>query len=245
MSRAIATMQESIHFGELANFVVPQAYTRADLAALYGDLGAVKLGLETARLALAAAEAHFSIVSRHCLGVIAKLHLLEGNVTDAEVAVRAAENAPDQDTWPGHFVPAPLADAELALEQGDYERALKATGALLIQLREFGMRAYNSYVMYVQAQALLGLRRAEEARQRFLESLSEAEAIGSRRVQWRVLLALSQIEADPGEAERLRRQAQQVVTYIADHIDQDDLRRSFLNQPDLRLLFGRSDASDV
>jgi hypothetical protein len=93
----------------------------------------------------------------------------------------------------------------------------------------------------MQGQAALGLRREEEARDCYLESLAEAEAIGSRRVQWRVLLALSQIEPDPAEAERLRGQARHVVDTIAEHIDQEDLRRSFLNLPDVRLLFGGTD----
>jgi predicted ATPase len=241
INRAIATMRESVRFGELANFVVPQAYTRADLAALYGDLGAVNLGMETVRLALAFAERHVPIARTHCLGVMAKLQLLEGNVTDAEVAVRAAQKAPTQSVWPDHFVPVPLADGELALKQGDYKRAMKVTDELLSQLREFGMRSHFPYVLYMQGQALLGLGWEQDARQRFLECRSEAEAIGSRRVQWRVLLALSQIEPDPAEAERLRSNARRVVDVIAEHIDQDDLRRSFLNRPDVRLLFGRTD----
>jgi class 3 adenylate cyclase/tetratricopeptide (TPR) repeat protein len=241
LSRAIATMQESIRFGELAKFVVPQAYTRADLAALYGDLGAVSLGMETARLALSFADAHIPIVRAHCLGVMAKLHMLEGNVTDAEEAVRAAHNAPTQEVWPDHFVPVPLADGELALEQGDYERALTVTDELLSQLREFGMHSRVPYVLYMQGQALLGLGQEENARKRLLECRAEAETIGSRRVQWRVLLALSQIEPDAAEAERLRSEARGVVDYIADHIDQDDLRRSFLNRPDVRVLFGHTD----
>jgi class 3 adenylate cyclase/predicted ATPase len=245
INRAIATMRESVRFGELANFVVPQAYTRADLAALYGDLGAVNLGMETARVALSFAERHMPMVRVHCLGVMAKLHILEGNVTDAKVAVRAAQNAPAQGVWPDHFVPVPLADGELALEQGDYERAVRVTGELLSDLRDFGMRSFFPYVLYMQGQALLGLGREQDARQRFLESRSEAEAIGSRRVQWRVLWALSQIEPDPAEAERLCRKARRVVDVIAEHIDQDDLRHSFLSRPDVRLLFGRTDASDV
>jgi tetratricopeptide (TPR) repeat protein len=239
--RAIATMQESVRLGELSKFVVPQAYTRADLAALYGELGAVKLGLETAQLALSFAETHIPILRAHCLGVMAKLHLLDGNLADAEAATRAAQDAPTQRVWPGYFVPAPLADAELALEQGNHERALKVTGELLSQLREFGMRAYFPYVLYLQGQALLGLGQEEEAWERFLESRSEAQTIGSRRMQWQVLVALSHMEPDPGEAERMRGQARQVVDSIADHIDQEELRDSFLKRPDVRQLFARTD----
>jgi hypothetical protein len=139
----------------------------------------------------------------------------------------------------------PLADSELALVQGDHERALKITDELLSQLREFGMRSYYPYVLYLQGQASLGLGREQDARQRFLESRAEAQSIGSQRVQWRALLALSQIEPDPVAAERLRGKARLVVDTIAEHTDQDDLRQSSLERPDVHLLFGRTDASDV
>jgi class 3 adenylate cyclase/tetratricopeptide (TPR) repeat protein len=244
-SRAIAVMQESIRLSELASFSVPQVYTRADLADLYGYLGAVKLGFETAQRALSVSETQMPMASSHCLGVIARLHLLEGDAVAAAAAVRAAQNVPARSIWPGFFVPVPLADGELALKQGDYERVMKVTDALLSKLREFGMRCHYPRVLYMQGRALLGLGQEQEARGRWLESRSEAEAIGSRRVQWRVLLALSQIQPDPAEAERLRSQARQVVDYIAEHIDQEDLRRSFLDRPDVRQPFGRTDASDV
>jgi hypothetical protein len=174
---------------------------------------------------------------------MAKLRILKGNVTEAEVAVRAAQNVPAQEVWPDHFVPVPLANGELALAQRDYERALTVTGELLSRLREFGMRSYIPYVLYMQGQTLLGLGRERDARQRLLESRSRAEAIGSQRLQWRVLLALSQIEPDPVEAERMRSESRQAVDTIAEHIDQHDLRRSFLNRPEVRLLFGRTDAN--
>jgi len=45
---------------------------------------------------------------------------------------------------------------------------------------------------------------------------------------------LSQLEADPTEAERLRQQARRIIKHIADHIDEADLRESFLNLPDVR-----------
>jgi tetratricopeptide (TPR) repeat protein len=232
--RAIAVMEESIRLSELANFVVPQAHTRAELAAVFGDLGAVTLGLETAQHALSISETQMPVLRAHTLGIIAHLQLLDGNVTEAEAAIDAGKQEPSKDTWPAYFVPVPLADGELALKQGDYQRAMAVTDALLSSLREFGMRSQIPYVLYLQGQALLGLGETETARQRWSESRSEAEAIGSRRTIWRALLALSQLEADPAEAERLRREARQVIDYIAEHIEQADLRRSFLNRSDLR-----------
>jgi class 3 adenylate cyclase/tetratricopeptide (TPR) repeat protein len=235
-SRAIGVMEESIRLSQLANFVVPQAYTRADLAAVYGDLGAVRLGLETAELALSISETQMPVLRAHTLGILAHLNILDGNLTEAEAAIDAGYKEPSREAWSVYFVPVPLADAELAIKKGDYERAMAVTNALLSSLREYGMRSQIPYVLYMQGQALLGLGEDEAARQRLLESCSEAQAIGSRRTLWHALSALSRLAADQREAQQLRREARQVVDYIADHIDQADLRRSFLNRPDVQVV---------
>jgi hypothetical protein len=46
---------------------------------------------------------------------------------------------------------------------------------------------------------------------------------------WQILLALSRIETDPGEATRLRQQVQEIVESIANNIGDSELRASFLN----------------
>ena len=63
-----------------------------------------------------------------------------------------------------------------------------------------------------------------------MEARAEAEAIGSRRMLWQILFALSRLETDPTEAERLRQQAREIAKYIADHTP-PDLRASFLALP--------------
>ena len=138
------------------------------------------------------------------------------------------------EAWPVFYTSVVVAEAELALKLADYERAMDVTDTLLARLAEFGMRAFTPYARYLQGQALLGLNRKNAARERWLESRDEAEAIDSRRTLWRVLNALSQLEGDPTEAERLRQEAQHVIEYIAEHIDCADLRESFLNLPDVQ-----------
>ena len=83
-----------------------------------------------------------------------------------------------------------------------------------------------------------GLNQDQAARGRLLEARAEAEAMGSRRTLWRILYALSQVEADPVQAARLRQQAQEIVEYIADHIRQAALRVLFLNLPEVQAVLG-------
>jgi hypothetical protein len=96
------------------------------------------------------------------------------------------------------------------------------------------MRVYIPQVLYLQGQALLGLGQDDAARNLWLKALTEAEAIGSRRMLWQILVALSQLETDPTEVECLRRQAWQIVEYIANHIGTPELRASFLNLPQVK-----------
>ncbi|MCZ7570592.1 MAG: adenylate/guanylate cyclase domain-containing protein [Ardenticatenaceae bacterium] len=66
---------------------------------------------------------------------------------------------------------------------------------------------------------------------------AEAGALGSRRTSWPILFALSELEIRRGnlaEAETLRRQAREVVEYIADHAGTLELRAAFLNLPPVR-----------
>ncbi len=91
-------------------------------------------------------------------------------------------------------------------------------------------------VLHLQGQAMLRLGQESAARDRLLEARAEAEAIGSRWLLWQILFSLSQLETDPTEAQRLRRQAEEIIKYIADHIDDLELRASFLDLPDVQAI---------
>jgi hypothetical protein len=51
---------------------------------------------------------------------------------------------------------------------------------------------------------------------------------------WRILDALGRLESDPARARELREEARQVIRTIVAHIDEDDLRESFISSPDVR-----------
>ena len=233
-AQAIAMMEDSLHLSEVSGFIFPQVITRVDLALLYGELGAIERGMETVRMALAVAETKVPFVHGHAMATLAYLHLLNDNLTEAKAALDQSKESLALKGYPVFFMPVPITDSKLALKQDDYERAVTVTDVVLTDLRQFNMRLYIPTVLYIQAQALLGQGQAEAARERLLEARAEAETIGSRRMLWQILLALSKVETDPAEADNLRQQARETVEYIANHIDQDDLRQSFLNLPDVQ-----------
>jgi DNA-binding SARP family transcriptional activator len=234
IKEAIAVMEEGIRLSELIGFISPLIIVRADLAAVYGSLGAFERALETARLGLSVAETKMPLFRVYALVALARLHLRQGQVAEAESLVEQMKQDPHKDGL-GYF-PAMIlqAEAELTLAQGDYEGARgKAEKAIAI-LRQLGLRAFLPSALYEQGQAWLGLGQSAAARACWLEAHAEAETIGSRRVLWQILSALSRLETDPAAAEQLRHQAREVVTYIADH-SPPDLRASFLAWAEVQL----------
>jgi tetratricopeptide (TPR) repeat protein len=234
--RALAVMEDGLRLSELSGFYVPQILTRADLAIFYGGLGAIESGLETARRALAMAEAQIPAFRPYVLGALAQLQLLDGNLAEAEAVIEQGMNDPHREVWLAYSLSVTLANCEFPLRQGDYERAMTTTDTFLTNLGQF--RAHIPQILYFQGQALLGLGQDNAARDRLQEARAEAESMNARRPLWPILFALSQLEADPAEAERLRRQAREIVEYIADHAP-TDLRVSFLALPDVREVLER------
>lgn len=238
MAMAIETMQECIRLADEAGFILAQIATRADLSWVYGTLGAVDLGLELAGAARARAEQRAPTFRSWALACQARLYVMGGQLGEAGTVITEAYAAFAEDFAQHALMELPLADAELALANGEYARAIGVLDGLLARLRPFKIRSFFSDALYLKGRALLGLGRIEDASATWQEALAEAESLGSRRVQWQVLAALSEVEKERGhaaEAEALRARSRDLVTYIADHTP-PEFRDKFLQQPEVRAL---------
>ncbi len=232
----MATAAESIRLSKLAGYIVPQVMAGGSLAAAYAGLGALEHGLETVHLALTAAETQVPHFRSYPLSVLAQLHLLGGNLAEAGVVIEQGKEDRYRDAHPAFNMNFNVAEAEVALKQGDYEQAMFVTDQWLPKLHQNGFRLYTPAMLHIRSQALLALGREEAAREGLEEARAVAEAIGSRRMLWQILYTLSQLESDPGQVAQLRQQACQIIEYIAGQIEQTDLRQSFLNRPDVRVV---------
>jgi tetratricopeptide (TPR) repeat protein len=231
VDHAMAIMEESIRLGEQASFIVAPIAAGATLARTYGLLGAPERGLDLARRALAKAEAQFPLWEPLVAAILAQLYLLLGDDHEAEIALKQAYVR----FTPGPlYSPVPLADAELGLARREYARVIALMDEHIAFLRQAGLHAYLADALYLQGQALLAQGQTDRALDVLVEARAEAEALGARRILWRILFALGQIEAGRGhaaEAQALREQARTTVEAIANHIGAAELRTSFLNQP--------------
>lgn len=238
--QAIAVMQECLRLGDLANYLTPQVGVRADLAAVYGGLGAIERGLETARQALTIAETQMPNFRPYVLSKLAQLYFWQDNLSEAEAVVEQGKTDPNREILPYYFQPVILTEVELALKRGRYEHGLALADDLLAALNQLGLRIFIPEALYLRGQTLVAMGQTEAARETLLQAQAEAEAMGSRRMLWQILLALSQLETDPAEVKQWRRQAQEIVTSIAANVSDPDLRTSFLKLPQVQEVLGRS-----
>jgi len=241
--RAIETMETCIRLGEQAGFMMAQVGTRADLGWIYGVLGNIPHGLELGRLAQTQAEQRLPGFKAWALACLVRLHVMEGNLAAAEAVLQEGYACVNREDFTTHGpVELPLAEAELASAQQEYARAVAVLDELMLRLRQIGMKPFLAEALCLKGRALHAQGKIDEAHAVLTEARGEAEALGSRRMLWQILAALSRLEAergDPVAAGKLHQQARAIIEYVADHIGTSELRASFLERPEVRAVFSR------
>jgi cob(I)alamin adenosyltransferase len=89
----------------------------------------------------------------------------------------------------------------------------------------------------LKGRSLASAGKADEAKRVLGEARSEAERREHRRVLWEVLHELSEIldvQGDTEAARELRAEARRLVEGIAESVDEEELRSSFLDRPDVK-----------
>jgi tetratricopeptide (TPR) repeat protein len=233
MATGIETMKECIQLGDESGFMMPQVATRADLGWIYGTLGAVDHGLQLALEGQQRAEQRLPAFRTWALACLARLYVMNGQLIEAETMITEGYATFTEDFAQHAPFEMALAEAELAIARQDYARAIDVIDRLLARIDKYKIRTFRSDVLYLKGRALLQLDRLADARSVLQAARVEAEALGSRRMLWQILIALSEIEIE--QRETWRAQAREIVTFIADHCPAD-LRSSFLNLPDVQTL---------
>jgi hypothetical protein len=233
-------MTECIQVAGQAGLLMALVGPRADLAWIFGTLGATAAGLDMGRLAQAIAEQRLPVFKPWAQGSLARLQVMHGDLAAAETSVAGAYGGLDLNDLSTHgAIHVPMADAELALAKHDYAHSIRVMDDLTARLRKVGMRSFLSDALFLKAQALLAQGRSEAAGQVLSEARAEAESLGSRRMLWQVLAALSAVEGGRGrhaEAQELRAQARELIAYVAGHMPTRDLSDSFLRRPPVRAI---------
>jgi ATP/maltotriose-dependent transcriptional regulator MalT len=242
VGRGIQIVEEALQGNKQAIVPTVLAICYLSLAALYATAGALNRAIEWCQQATALADEIMPSIRQWGFAFLAEAYFRQGDLAAGREALAQSQVGFRPDQPPGAFSPIyiPLAEARLALAEGDYGCAVTLMDVLIARLRQYGLRAWLAEALYLKGKALLEQNRLEEARATLAEGRLEAESTGSRRVLWPILVQLAQAEArrgNAGEAGDLRRQAQEIVIFMADRMGTAELRTTFMSLADARSIF--------
>ncbi len=242
VSKGIEMISETIRIVDRIGIDLLAAGSRAHLAYLYTTLGDQARGRELADEALAITQsANFP---QHFLtwpsATIARVWCHLGELDKSKSMLETSSQYYDPDDYIILYLKqVSFADADLALASGNPQRAKEIMDELISQLREKKVRSLLPEALRIKGQALLLNNQQDDAFNSFQEARLEAEVLGERKEYWKILSELAKLENQKGnipQADLLRHQAKEVVTYISDHIDDQELRTSFLELKEIREL---------
>jgi class 3 adenylate cyclase/tetratricopeptide (TPR) repeat protein len=124
-----------------------------------------------------------------------------------------------------------LAQAELLYTQEEYEEVVKLLDGSIARMEEVKLAWFKGDLLLLQARALLALEppQTDKALIVLEKAMEFTRDSGIKRVAWKVMSLLSEL-VDEDEAQVLRNEAREIVEWIADGIENPDLRQSFLDK---------------
>ena len=237
--QALANLQTAAEVGKLDGYdptFEHNHYVR--MISLYLRCAALdQAELWAARL-YALREGFLPVFKVYNLAAIALAKIANGDLAaGARIVEQGYENANREGSGSIMIVALSVADGHLQLASGNPQATLDRMQDVTRKLRAGNAHLYLAESLWLQARAWLAMELVDRAKQALLEAKEAAEAIGERSSLWRILVTLIEVETMGGDlpmAESHKQQLRQVVSYISDHADSEDIRTSFLSQPTLR-----------
>ena len=240
--KAITSMEESIHLGEMAGFIIPQGATRSELALLYANLGKTKEALELMDLAWASVRKLGSFLGSYCAGLEAQVHLLGGDLDAAEGALVGYDSSlMGRPKWIFH-IPVFQACAGLNLGRGKAGEALELVDNLLDFVREIGAKSYLLPVLLQKAVILRSLNRPDEAPANLEEAQTLGDSLGSVWTMWQIEAEFGRLASTTKEAQAHFRHARTLIQVIYDRTP-EYFRESFLGRPEVQAVMAACEPS--
>lgn len=215
----------------------------------YGTM--VSTGIYLVAGDLTTAEKYADELIEHCreavflfhhlgLGVYAQAKTAVGKLSEAERILNQVKNELNVEEQSFEVV-AFLLLAEVAwwLASGEPEKALARIQSIVPWAKRVDVRCHLAEALLLQGRAHLALKEWELAREALLEAEGIAAEMKQRRVWWQILAALFELESAAGHtdvAERYREQSLEIIHFIADQIDDPELRRVFLGRTAINVL---------
>lgn len=248
IGEGIEVLTQALDLGRQYQHVSARSYLPAELAWAYALLGDFPRSLALAREACEIGL-HIFLLRAYARIILARV-LIRCGGNDLAEAEQALASTGIRGRWkfslPHIPVVAGLAEVELAVARRQWAEADAWLAQLLAYLQTVPIRPYVPEALYWQGR-LCRLQPApdlDRAYRCLTQARAEAEALGSRRLLWPILVELAELAASRQQTETaavLRREARAVIAYFADHCPPGpssgsgpSLRDSFLNLPEVQ-----------
>ena len=164
---------------------------------------------------------------------------VRGDLEFANSAYRIARQEIKQINF-GSFIPLymSLVEVRLAFAEKKYTNVIERVAYNLQFLNQAGVEILNPQLMYWRGKALIQMGQLDDARTELTSALDLSERIETRHTTWRIHadLATVSVQQADSQAEAFHRQsASEIIHYIADHAP-EELKNSYLNQPEIRAI---------
>jgi tetratricopeptide (TPR) repeat protein len=232
----LQSLEESADICEAAS--TSGALAEAGLALAYSEVGLIENGLALIRRAFDGVDAlpPFFHFRDYLYAIQVQLHLLQGDLSAAEAALDEIQFDVIKYTnlLPLSNFVIPVIVCEISLNLGAYDQVIKITDDFIVRRTEAGARVGLADFHYLKGLAFRAQDEFEEARRALISARTEAEALGARRIWWKVLVALAEMEGrldNQPRAVALRQEARTILDDIIEQIPEGEMRDSFVALP--------------
>jgi DNA-binding SARP family transcriptional activator len=244
-TEALSDIREAmanIKIGELPLWKQGECYFRMDLYLAAGDMGQAE---HFADLMYAQQDRLIPMFQTAFLNSVARVKIACGKLGEGEAILdRALALCSPDNVWSHSVIWIAITNAYLQLALGNPERAFNRLEERVQQYREAAFRFNMAEELWLRGRVQMALGEIEEAKEILLEAKTIAEEKEERIYLWQILATLGDLDEmreEVTEAEKWRVQACETIQYIADRAgDDEDLRASFLAQPEVVRVLTRS-----
>lgn len=236
--QAINACQEAVRLGKESGFIIPIFANGTMLAWMYGLLGQPDRGLPWIESALSMEpETQLREQRAASLAGLAYIHYCRDELEEAAEAISRSYDALElRSLSAAAFFTFPI-DGELKLAQGKPAEASAVADEYFSYLEQTKLRPFRPDALYIKGRALLDQDQAAEARETLAAARNEAETLGAKRILWQILTALAEAHERLGNTDKasaIRAAAADVIHYLGDQVNEQELRDSFLQRPAVR-----------
>ncbi len=223
IDKALAALEESIRLAEQGNHIY-EIWYRANLCRLYGELGAAEIGMpQYQAYRIANKDVPYTPLRTVTLVSYALFEIACNQLDRA--ATTLADCNPDAPPWESVLR---LAKCRLALARTDISAGIEMADSTIAFTRTYNLGQYLPEALYLKGKFHFMKGNFNEAKIALEQARDKSEMLGSRRLLWKILASLAEVESDAERSKALKAEARSIVESIANSITHQNLREAFL-----------------